>query len=159
MSRWRRGDFPCCAVRGPIVVQVLTSFSASSGNDQELLSCWLHFPSRRSRKTPLANNYNIGQSEFSLNLKAEGLVPVSAFHLGTLFLRKQCSHGPLGRAYGSELGLEGKAFGMPGDWRGTAEPRKLRQFPQAGPQVQVQGTVPTGRGRPIQLSLNCQVGA
>lgn len=50
---------------------MLTSFSASSGNDQ---LAFLPF-----RQTPLANKSNICGSEFSIVWKAGGFVPLSSF--------------------------------------------------------------------------------
>lgn len=69
----KRGPSLYCTVLGPIGVKVLTSFSASSGND---LLASLPFS-----QTPLANEPNIWGSEFSIIWKAGGLVPLSSFHV------------------------------------------------------------------------------
>lgn len=66
-----RGTSLCCTVCGPTGVKMLTSFSASSGND---LMASLPF-----KQTPLANKYSIWWSNFSIIWEAERLVPVSSF--------------------------------------------------------------------------------
>jgi len=71
-----KGTSLCCTVCGPIGVKVLTSFSASSGND-----LWASLP---FKQTPLANKYNIWWSKLSVIGKAEGLVPVSFFSVENL---------------------------------------------------------------------------
>lgn len=141
---------------------MLTSFSASSGNDQELLFCWPPFPSReKTMQTPLANKYNIWQCEYSVIRKAEGWylyhLLVSVENGNFSFLQRSVQSWAWTWAYGSALRLEGRVFGITlgVDWAQLNQGRRSG-FPYAGPQVQVRWTIPMGTGSFIQLPLHFQ---
>lgn len=146
---------------------MLRSFSASSGSDQELLSCWPPFPSReKTMQTPLANKY-IWQCHYSVIRKAEGWylyhLLVSVENGNFSFLQRSVQSWAWAWAYGSALRLEGRAFGITlgVDWAQLNQGRPLCWNPSSGAMDNPHGNRMTHSAAPAfsRLGLKCTVKA